>query len=137
METASLLRRSARRLVRRDWPYRPLVESEVELLRFVVADPGCRVREAAQALGLAENTISTLVTRLVDRGLLERRRDEQDARAVSLTLSAAAARRIAAWRDRRGQVVDDALASLPAEDRRAIEAALPSLARLVSALEER
>jgi DNA-binding MarR family transcriptional regulator len=137
MEVLGHLRRSARRLVRRDWPYRPLTESQLELLRFVSGRPGCRVQEAARALGLAQNTISTLVGRLVDKGLLERRCNERDSRAAALSLSPAAARRMAEWRDRRGEVVSSALASLGAEDRRAIEEALPRLQRLVDLLEER
>jgi DNA-binding MarR family transcriptional regulator len=95
------------------------------------------VQEAARALGLAQNTISTLVGRLVDKGLLERRCNERDSRAAALSLSPAAARRMAEWRDRRGEVVSSALASLGAEDRRAIEEALPRLQRLVDLLEER
>lgn len=137
MEVLGRLRRSVRRLVRRNWPYRPLMDSELELLRFVARRPGCRVQEAAQALGLAENTISTLVGSLANRWLLDRHRDERDSRAAALVLSPAAARRMAAWRDRRGEVVASVLASLSTADRRAIEAALPSLGRLVTALEER
>jgi DNA-binding MarR family transcriptional regulator len=137
MDLLARLRRTARRLVRRDWPYRPLLDSELELLRFVAEHPACRVRDAARALGVAENTISTLVGRLVDGNLVERRRDERDGRAAALVLSPAANRRIAAWRDRRGEVVAEALASLQPADRRAIEAAIPSIARLLSALEER
>ena len=106
-------------------------------MRVVARQPGCRVQEAAQALGLADNTVSTLVGRLIDRGLLERRRDEHDPRAASLQLSTAATHRIAAWRDRRSEVVGDALTSLSAKDRRAIAAALPALRHLVASLEER
>lgn len=113
------------------------MESELELLRFVARRPGCRVQEAARAVGVAENTISTLVGRLVDRGLLVRGRDDRDCRAAALSLSPAAARRMAAWRDRRAQVVGTALASLTDEDRKAIDDALPALRRLVDALEER
>jgi DNA-binding MarR family transcriptional regulator len=135
MEVVGHLRRSVRRLVRRDWPYRPLTDAQIELLRLVAARPGCRVQEAAQTLGLAQNTVSTLVRRLVDKGLLERRCDERDSRAAALSLSSAATRRMAEWRDRRGEVVSGALASLEAEDRKAIERALPPLRRLVASLE--
>ena len=136
-ETMGRLRRSTRRLVRRDWPYRPLLESELELIRHVARNPGCRVQEAAKAIGVAQNTVSTLVGRLVDQGLLDRRRDDRDSRAASLVLTASARRRISAWRDRRSEVLGEALASLDADDRAAIEAALPALARLANALETR
>jgi DNA-binding MarR family transcriptional regulator len=136
-ETMGRLRRSTRRLVRRDWPYQPLHESELELVRFVSHNPGCRVRDAAKALGVAQNTVSTLVGRLVDEGLLARGRDQRDSRAAALSLTPAARRRISAWRDRRGEIVGDALSSLDAEDRGAIAAALPALAHLAQVLEER
>jgi DNA-binding MarR family transcriptional regulator len=106
-------------------------------MRFVAESPGNRVREAAAALGLAQNTVSTLVGRLVELGLLDRRKDDRDTRAAVLALTPAATQRMAAWRDRRRQVTGDALAALRAGDRRAIEDALPALRRLVDALEAR
>jgi DNA-binding MarR family transcriptional regulator len=137
METMNRLRRSTRSLVRRDWPLRPLTESELELLRFVAEQPGSRVGEAAATLGLAQNTVSTLVGRLVELGLLDRRTDDRDTRAAALALTPAATQRMAAWRDRRRQVTAKSLAALDAGDLRAIEAALPALRRLVDALEAR
>jgi DNA-binding MarR family transcriptional regulator len=131
------LRRSTRRLVRLHRPYQPLHESELELVRFVSRNPGCRVRDAAKALGVAQNTVSTLVGRLVEQGLLARGRDQRDSRAAALSLTPAARRRISACRDRRGPILGDALSSLDAEDRDAIAAALPALARLAQVLEER
>lgn len=135
MDVVGTLRRSVRRIVRQDWPHRPLTESEVEVLRLLRARPGLRVREAAAALSLAPNTVSTLVGRLVDQDLLERREDERDGRAARLSLSAAAARRIAAWRDRRQHVIERALGRLPEADRQAIARALPALGRLAREVE--
>jgi DNA-binding MarR family transcriptional regulator len=130
IEILGRIRRGVRRQVRRDWPYSPLTESEVELLRLLVYRPGTRVGEAAEALGLVPNTVSTLVGRLGDAGLVVRRPDPTDARAARLELSPAARRRIADRRDRSRQVVDGAMVDLDDEDRRAIEAALPALRRL-------
>lgn len=130
IEVVLRIRRGVRRRVRRDWPYRPLTESEVELLRLLGERPGVRVGEAAEALGLAPNTVSTLVRCLADAGLVLRRLDPADARAARLELTAAARRRIADRRDRRRQVVGSTMAHLTDEDRRAIEAALPALKRL-------
>jgi len=135
MDVVGTLRRSVRRIVRQDWPHRPLTESEVEVLRLLRGRPGLRVREAAAALSLAPNTVSTLVGRLVDQDLLERREDERDGRAACLYLSAAAARRIAAWRDRRQHVIERALARLAEADRDAIARALPALGRLAREVE--
>jgi DNA-binding MarR family transcriptional regulator len=137
MAVVGLLRRTVRRRVRRDWPHRPLPESEVELLRLVLARPGTRVQEAAAAIGVAPNTVSTLVRRLTEQGLIARGADPDDARAARLVLTPVAKRRIAAWRDRRKQIVGHELDALNTDDRRAIADALPALRRLVDRLEER
>ena len=130
MEIVLRLRRGVRRRVRRDWSYRPLTDSEIELVVLLQERPGTRVGEAAEALGLVPNTVSTLVGRLVDGGLVSRRPDPDDARAARLELTPAARRRIADRRDRRRQVVQRAMAELGTGDRRAIAAALPALRRL-------
>ena len=136
IEILGRIRRGVRRQVRRDWPYSPLTESEVELLRLLSDHPGTRVGEAADALGLVPNTVSTLVGRLVDAGLVLRRPDPADARAARLELSPAARRRIADRRDRRRQVVEGAMLDMGEDDRRAIEAALPALQRLCALVGE-
>ncbi len=130
IEVVGRIRRGVRRRVRRDWPYRPLTESEVELLRLLHDRPGARVGEAAEALGLVPNPVRTLVGRLVDAGLAIRRPDPLDARVARLELTPAARRRIAARRDRRRQVVETGMLGLDEDDVRVIEAALPALRRL-------
>jgi len=124
------LRRITRRTIRHDWPYSPLSPSQVELLRTVVDHPGIGVRDAAEYLNLAPNTVSTLVGSLTDAGLLERTRDERDARAARLEVTPAASRRRAAWRDRRAHVIGAALSELKPVDREAITRAIPALERL-------
>ena len=135
MRVVGQLRRSVRRRVRQDWPHAPLPETHLELLRLVSERPGLRVQEAAGALRLAPNTVSTLVNKLVSAGLLERRRDRRDGRAARLHLTRAAVQRIAAWRDRRQALVAQAMGTLAAADREAIAGALPALRRLADALE--
>ncbi len=130
IEVIGRIRRGVRRTVRRDWPYRPLTQSEVELLVLLSDRPGTRVGEAADVLGLVPNTVSTLVGRLVAAGLATRLPDPEDARAARLELTTAARRRIADRRDRRRQVVEGAMSTLDVDDRRAIEAVIPALRRL-------
>ena len=129
------LRRVLRRSVRRSWPLAPMAPAEGELLRLVDERPGVGVREAAAALRLAPNTVSSSVGRLVHAGLIARDRDPSDARAVRMRTTAAARRRMARWQDRNADLLDAALGRLDASERAAIEASLPALARLAEVIE--
>jgi DNA-binding MarR family transcriptional regulator len=129
------LRRALRRAGRQGLPGEPLPSSQVELLRVVRLQPGIGVGEAAQQLGVAANTVSTLVNQLVAAGLLERRRDPDDGRAARLELTARARRRLALWRDQRERALVAALGELDAGDRESLERALPALHRILEALE--
>jgi len=129
------LRRALRRAARQGLAVAPLPTAQVELLRVVRLQPGTSVREAAQQLGVAANTVSTLVNRLVAAGLLERGQDPDDRRAARLGLTPLARRRVALWRDQREQALAAALAELDAEEREAVARALPALHRVLQALE--
>jgi DNA-binding MarR family transcriptional regulator len=112
-----------------------MAPAEGELLRLVDERPGLGVREAAAALRLAPNTVSSLVGRLVHTGLVARDRDPSDARAVRLRTTAAARRRMARWQDRNAELLDAALARLDAGERAAIEGSLGALMRLAEVIE--
>lgn len=129
------LRRALRREGRRGLPGDPLPASQAELLRLVRLQPGIGVREAAQQLGVAANTVSTLVNQLVAAGLLRRGRDPVDGRAARLELTARARRRVALWRDQREQALSAALDELDAEQREALERSLPALHKILEVLE--
>jgi len=126
--------RAIRQRARQEWGTAPLPEAQLDVLRLVRARPGLRPQEAAEALGVVPNTVSTLLTALEAAGLLERRRDDADARAVRLQLTAAARARIASWQDRRQAVVTAALRSLTDADQDAVTRALPALSRLAEVL---
>jgi DNA-binding MarR family transcriptional regulator len=66
--------------------------SQLWCLVAIQAQPGIRVTQLAQALGIQQATASNLVESLDRKGLLERRRDQRDQRVVSLFLSEAGAR---------------------------------------------
>jgi DNA-binding MarR family transcriptional regulator len=126
----SALRRALRRRPGRPRELSELTGSELELVRLVRRRPASSVAEAARELGLASNTVSTLVGRLTASGVLVRSVDETDRRAARLDLSPAVRRRVEDWRDRRTETLDGALAHLSPEEQRALEAALPVLGRL-------
>src|SRR5437660_6754292 len=89
-----------------------LPEAQLELMRLVRLEPGLRVQDAAAGLGVAPNTVSTLVKQLTAAGMLERRADRNDGRVTRLFLTRAARARWALRRDRREGVVRAALAQL-------------------------
>ncbi len=67
-----------------------LTQSQAELLRLVGRNPDISVREAADELGLAANTASTLVSRLTAENLLIRSVDSADRRIGRLRLTESA-----------------------------------------------
>jgi DNA-binding MarR family transcriptional regulator len=132
------LRRALRRAGRSGLlgdPGDPLPTSQAELLRVVRLQPGIGVGEAAQQLGVAPNTVSTLVNQLVATGFLARGRDPVDGRAARLELTARAKRRMAVWRDRREQALGSALEELSVQERERLERALPALHKILEVLE--
>ena len=129
------LRRALRRVGREGIPGDPLPTSQTDLLRVVRLQPGIGVGEAAQQLGVAANTVSTLVNQLVAAGFLARRRDPADGRAARLELTARARRRLALWRDQREQALGAALDELSAGERESLERALPALHKILEVLE--
>jgi DNA-binding MarR family transcriptional regulator len=137
LSAIGLVHRTARRSARHAWPAEPLPPAQGELLRLAASRPGITVADAAQELRLAPNTVSTLVGKLTSAGLLARSRGPQDARVAMLTVTDAARRRLAQWRDLRADLTAQALARLSAADRRTLDAALPALLRLAEGMESR
>ena len=130
----SAVRRTARQTVRRAWWEEPLPPAQSELLRLISAQPGISVAEAARELRLAPNTVSTLVGRLADQGLLGRERALADARSVRLSVTSKAQQRISDWRDLRADLTQQAMAGLTEQDRRTLADAVPALRRLAERL---
>lgn len=129
--------RSIRRSVRSSFRHRFLPEAQADLLRAVEVRPGVKVSEAATALGVAPNTVSTLLRELVHQGLLERRPVPGDRRSVELHLAPHAVELLTEWEQHRTEVIRDVLGTLSPADLAALEAALPALERLRAALDAR
>ena len=128
------LRRGLRRATIAPWPGGSLTGAQTELLRLVRRRAGVSVGDAAQELRLKPNTVSALVSQLVDQGLVVRAADSADRRVARLELTPDAQAWLAAWRDERAAVLTAAIERVSERDRRALAAALPSLERLVEAL---
>jgi DNA-binding MarR family transcriptional regulator len=131
----SVIRRTARRATRQAWADQPLPPAQSELLRLAAARPGMTVADAAQELRLAPNTVSTLVGRLAEAGLLSREKSAHDGRTVLLAATDKARRRLAEFRDLRAELAGRAIERMTPADRRALAAAAPALLRLAERME--
>ncbi len=134
-DATTALRRVTRRVLRGRVVQTPLPHAELELLVAVMESPGMGVADTARTLGLAPNTVSTLVGRLVETGLIERAEAPNDRRAAVLRPTAAGRARLRVWRRERADLLTHALARLDADDRRRIHAAVGALRNLADALQ--
>ena len=132
--TIGLLRRQARQGAGRPWPVETLVGSQLEVIRLIRHQPGTSVAEAATELGLAANTVSTLVGQLTEAGLVRRTPDAADRRVARLTLTPAAQHHVDAWRSRRSALATAALGELSRDERATLAKALPVLDKIANSL---
>jgi DNA-binding MarR family transcriptional regulator len=114
-----------------------ITHSEGELLRLLDRRPGIRVADAALELGVASNSVSTLVKQLNRVGLVERTSDPLDGRVACLRLTSLAEDWVARLGNAREQAIDRALASLDEADRAQLETALPALRRFARAIADK
>jgi len=90
----------------------------------------CRLTDLAVSEGVSQPSMTSLVARLVDAGLVQRRTDPGDRRAVLIALTPAGAELLDRRREARAARLAGPLDGLDDDDVRAITAALPALARL-------
>jgi DNA-binding MarR family transcriptional regulator len=103
------------------------------LTRLATSGP-TRLTELATAEGVSQPSMSGLIGRLVEQGLVRRGSDPQDARAVLLDLTPAGQTVVAQRRAARTRRLETALAQLPPDDVARIADAVPALNRLADAL---
>jgi DNA-binding MarR family transcriptional regulator len=109
-------------------------QAQVELLQLVSAQPGVSVREAAEALRMQPNNVSSLVSILARDGFLRRVPDPVDRRIVRLRPTAKMRKAGAQIDFELQHDVAAALAELPAASAKRIRAAVPDLWALVERL---
>ncbi len=129
------IRRVGRRRQGRPEEFARLSGAQLELVKLVRRVPGISVAQAAAELGLAANTVSTLVGRLSDQEMLVRTVDPTDRRIARLELPEGLERRVGAYRDRRMVALGAAIATLDADEQATIAAASALLARVADELE--
>ena len=135
LSTFARIRRAGRRHSGRPAELGSLTSAQLELLRLVRRRPGVSVADAARELGLAANTVSTLVRDLSEAGLLIRHVSAVDRRVARLELTAGIRGQIDAWRDRRVVALTAAIDELTDADRERLLDAVPVLERVAEQLE--
>ncbi|WP_051795911.1 MarR family winged helix-turn-helix transcriptional regulator [Kibdelosporangium aridum] len=109
-------------------------QSQVELLQLVNDQPGVSVREAAEALRMQPNNVSSLASLLVRDGFLRRVTDPADRRIVRLKPTAKMRKAGSQVDSELQRDIAAALAELPAASAKRIQAAIPDLWALVEQL---
>jgi DNA-binding MarR family transcriptional regulator len=90
-----------------------------------------RLGELAAREAVSAPTMTRVLAALDERGLILRKPDPVDARSTRVELSPTGIRALAEVRSRRTALLDARLARLTAEQRAALEAALPALEAMV------
>jgi DNA-binding MarR family transcriptional regulator len=110
--------------------FRELSRTAISVLALLRDGGPRRITELAAAEAVAQPTMTTLVTRLERQGLVARRPDPRDARAVLVALTGAGRDALARQRRERAAVLAQRLAALDEADLDALRDALPALDRL-------
>ena len=102
--------------------------AQLFVLHTLSKTPSISVNELAARTHTHQSSVSTVVSRLVERGLVKRIRSGDDRRRAVLTLSARGAKLSAKAPDMPQERLVGAIASLPATRRRMLAGALSDLA---------
>jgi DNA-binding MarR family transcriptional regulator len=135
LPTLGAVRRTLRRVGGSAFADDALTAAQREVVLWVGRRPGCAVSEVARDLGLAANTVSTIVSRLAALGLMVRTTDPDDRRVGRLSLSPSAQARADAVRHARRVVLGVALDALDPEQVTQIRAGVGALVALVAQLD--
>lgn len=133
-DVVTRLRRALRTSIRSDWPWESLPMAQVELLQTLAERPPMKVGELAAELRLAPNTVSGLISQLIDNGLVIRGGDPKDRRVALLSVSARGHDQLVVWQREHEKRIGTALAKLEPTEREDVVRALAALDRLVDHL---
>jgi DNA-binding MarR family transcriptional regulator len=130
VDVAPLTVRFIRAQMRRQMP--ELTMSQFRAMAFLYRRRGCALREVAAHLGVTPATCSSLVGRLVERGLATRRPNMANRRQVILALTRGGVAQVEAARDAARRHTARMLAALPERTLRGLARSLDALADVFS-----
>jgi DNA-binding MarR family transcriptional regulator len=114
-----------------------LSPTQASLLSTIVRGGPLGLSQLAEVEGLDAPTLSRAVSRLEQRGLVRRRPDPNDGRAVTAEATAAGKRLQQRLRAARADALQERLAELDADELRRLHDALPVLEAVADALKRR
>jgi DNA-binding MarR family transcriptional regulator len=129
------LRRALRRGARVADPANTLAVAQLELLGALTDHPGVRPGQLARQLNMRPNTVTTIVNALTSQGMVARVAAADDRRAVELSVTDAGREAVLSWQATNAAVLNLALSTLPANQQRALAAAVPALDALALAID--
>jgi DNA-binding MarR family transcriptional regulator len=112
----------------------PMPPTELEIMKLLVRRPGLSVTEVARDLGLQPSNVSTAVRSLTERGMIERRTHENDARIGRLHPTDRAVKNRGAREHAWGRELERVLETLPPASAKQLRNAVPALQDLAAAL---
>jgi DNA-binding MarR family transcriptional regulator len=112
----------------------PLESGEIDTLDQIAWTSPCQMHEIASGLQVDASTATRAVDRLIRRGLVERARDPDDGRFVSVWITSEGRRVHSALLARRLEFVASVLDQFDDADRQALLRLLPALADVVSTM---
>ena len=133
-DVVTRLRRALRTSIRSDWPWESLPMAQVELLQTLAERPPMKVGELAAELRLAPNTVSGLISQLIESGLVIRGGDPKDRRVARLSVSSRGHEQLALWQKEHEKRIGSALSKLEPSERDDVVRALKALDHLVDHL---
>jgi DNA-binding MarR family transcriptional regulator len=138
-DAVSRLRRAMRRAARARGPGGSLPGglsvAQLEFLSCLAENPAARPGQVARLLRLAPSSVATLVNGMARSGLVVRTGGVADRRTAVLELTQAGEAVLADWQDLNAQILAAALTALPTPSRRSLDASLPALRQLTSAID--
>ena len=113
-----------------------LSRTQISVLVTLRDEGPTRISSLAVRERVTQPSMTTLINRLERQGLLERRADPADGRAVPVSITEAGREALAAAVAEMEATLTAQIGALPDADRRALEAILPVLDRLVTPYQE-
>jgi DNA-binding MarR family transcriptional regulator len=116
----------------RDMIQEDVTMEQFQILKYIASRGRCTSTELADTFGVGKSSITAMTTRMVDKGVLQRTRDEEDRRVVYLTMTEQGERNYAIVQEQIMSTVSKYLVHFSAEEVEGVISAFEKLARLIS-----